>query len=54
MTFVVLCLFVGLVIALAYASRKTGTSAPGCCAPADPGRDLRMRATDPDPETQER
>jgi hypothetical protein len=44
MTFIVLGLFVGLVLALSRAARRTGTSAPGCCAPADPRRDLRMRA----------
>jgi hypothetical protein len=50
MTFLVLGLFVGLVLALTYASRRTGTSTPGCCAPADPRRDLRMRAAGLDTE----
>lgn len=42
-TFLVLALFVGLVVALSHAAHRTGTSAPGCCAPADPRSDLRMR-----------
>jgi hypothetical protein len=52
MTFLVLGLFVGLVVALSFAARRTGTSASGCCAPADPRRDLRMHAAFGDDEDQ--
>ncbi|MBJ7358064.1 hypothetical protein [Nocardioides sp.] len=40
----VLALFVGLVLALSATTRRTRASALGCCAPADPRSDLRMRA----------
>lgn len=35
--------FVAIVGALSFATRRNQTA--GCCAPADPARDLRMRAT---------
>lgn len=44
MAFLILGLFVAVVVALAYVSHRTGTSSDGCCAPADPRRDLRMRS----------
>jgi hypothetical protein len=43
MAIVAICLFVVLVCALAFASARSGRPADGCCAPADPARDLRMR-----------
>ena len=43
LTFVVLGLFTVLVIMLAYASARSGHPARGCCAPADPSLDTRMR-----------
>jgi hypothetical protein len=39
----VLALFVGLVIVLSTAARRTRASTHGCCTPADPRDDLRMR-----------
>jgi hypothetical protein len=50
LTLLALTLFAGLVVALSYASRRSGTSAPGCCAPADPRSDLRMRGAFGDPD----
>jgi hypothetical protein len=40
---IVLALMVLLVAGLARASSRTGRGARGCCAPADPHDDLRMR-----------
>ena len=41
--------FVVVVVALAVASSRTGTAGQGCCAPADPADDLRMRSAEDDP-----
>ena len=44
MTVVMLGAFVALVLLLAWVSRRRGERVNGCCAPADPRNDLRMRA----------
>ena len=36
-------LFLTIVMLLAWISRRTGLATNGCCAPADPNHDLRMR-----------
>lgn len=41
---VVLVLLLLVVAGLSWASARTGRSARGCCAPADPRDDLRMRS----------
>ena len=43
LTLLVLLGFATLVGALAYLSHRTGTDRAGCCAPADPALDKRMR-----------
>jgi hypothetical protein len=43
MVYVMLAVFVLVVAALALASSRTGSASRGCCAPADPAEDLRMR-----------
>ena len=43
MAYVVLGLFLLAVTALAWFASRRGQSATGCCAPADPRADLRMR-----------
>ena len=43
MTYAVGALFVLAVMGLAWLSHRSGQSARGCCAPADPTHDLRMR-----------
>ena len=48
---ILLLVFVALVLLLAYASRRSGTDRGGCCAPADPARDLRMRSAFEDPRS---
>lgn len=40
----VLTVFVGLVLALSAMARRNRSSTAGCCVPADPRDDLRMRA----------
>jgi hypothetical protein len=44
MTLVLLLAFAAVVAGLALLSRRRGTDGVGCCAPADPARDTRMRA----------
>lgn len=44
MTLVALGLFAAVVTCLTWLSRRTGVATNGCCAPADPDHDLRMRA----------
>jgi hypothetical protein len=44
MAYVVLGVFLALVIGAAWLSAGQRRGPNGCCAPADPGRDLRMRA----------
>lgn len=51
LTLVLLLAFVALVLLLAHISRKNGTDRGGCCAPADPARDLRMRSAFEDPQS---
>jgi hypothetical protein len=41
--YVMIAAFVLVVAVLALASARTGKSSTGCCAPADPADDLRMR-----------
>ena len=36
--------FIAVVVVLAVVSRRTGRASQGCCAPADPSDDLRMRS----------
>ena len=48
MVYVVLALFLVAVAALALAAVRKGSPPRGCCAPADPAEDLRMRAHHPD------
>jgi hypothetical protein len=43
MEVLVLVAFVAVVVALTVASRRSGSASRGCCAPADPADDLRMR-----------
>ena len=43
MVYLLLAGFVALVVALAWLSVRTGTAGHGCCAPAHPADDLRMR-----------
>lgn len=43
MAYLMLVLFLVVVGALTIISVRTGRSARGCCAPADPAHDLRMR-----------
>ena len=43
MTVLVFGLFVAVVLVLTWLSRRFGTTGDGCCAPADPRRDLRIR-----------
>ena len=42
--------FILVVVAAAWMSARRGQSASGCCAPADPRSDLRMRAAYDDDE----
>jgi hypothetical protein len=44
MTWLVLGGFVALVLTLTWLARRRGQRLDGCCAPANPRRDLRMRA----------
>ena len=44
MAYVVLALLVIAVLGLSWLSARTGQRPQGCCAPADPHDDLRMRA----------
>ncbi len=48
MEFLVVAAFVAIVVALTVASRRSRSTPRGCCAPADPADDLRMRAVDDD------
>ena len=41
--FLALALFIAIVVLLTWMSRRAGIAANGCCAPADPNHDLRMR-----------
>ena len=43
MAFVVLAAFLVVVAIAAWLSSRAGVSSTGCCAPADPRDDLRMR-----------
>jgi len=43
MALVLIAVFALIVGVLAFASNRSGRSATGCCAPADPADDLRMR-----------
>ena len=43
MAYLLIAAFVLTVGVLAFASSRSGRSATGCCAPADPADDLRMR-----------
>ena len=44
MAYLALCGFVLMVVGLAWLSSRRQQRATGCCAPADPRDDLRMRA----------
>ena len=44
MPYVALSLFLLVVVAAAWFTSRRGESPTGCCAPADPRDDLRMRA----------
>jgi hypothetical protein len=48
MAYVAVGLFVLVVSGLAWLSHRSGTRARGCCAPADPADDLRMRSATPE------
>ena len=43
MAYLALGAFVVLVVALTWLSSRRGQRSTGCCAPADPADDLRMR-----------
>ncbi|MDR7253377.1 hypothetical protein J2X46_002362 [Nocardioides sp. BE266] len=43
--------FILVVVATVWMSSRQGGSVNGCCAPADPRKDLRMRAAYTDDET---
>lgn len=43
MELLIFAAFVVVVVALTIASKRSGTVRGGCCAPADPADDLRMR-----------
>jgi hypothetical protein len=42
--YLLLAILLVVVAALAFVSSRTNTAARGCCAPADPADDLRMRS----------
>lgn len=50
MTLLALAGFVMLVLVLAWLSRRSSQRSTGCCAPADPRDDLRMREAFDDDE----
>lgn len=50
MAYVVLSVFVLVVVVLAWVASRQGRRPSGCCAPADPRDDLRMRSAYDDDE----